>query len=245
MNRNALKEIRSFGFSDEELRRDFQISDQTIRNYSAKSKRKKEIRISAPLIKLEMLSYILKTMKVKFPQLNAKVELKFLKVEGEPIVQFVNSHAKPKYKNEELIQKILNLSIESQLREKTIARAVDRFKSKYEYINLDTLETASMEAPDLVEGIVVDDKLTPLVRSYAIFALAQTHNDNYFSLIRAFVQHESPLMRESAYLGLFEYYDKEEKKHLELVNLFKKMLETERAPGVRQRIASLLGDMES
>ena len=181
-------------------------------------------------------------MKSLFPGVNPKIELRLLKVENETIVEFVNSHSTPK-QDTDLLRKFLRLCIESQLKEKTIERAEERFRKKYEFINEDTLAMAAQELPELVEALVVDDKLTPLARANALLALSYTHNEDYLSLIKAFISYESPLMRESAFMGLFEYYDRDDEEHLELKDLFKKMLETEKAPGVKQRIALLLEDM--
>jgi hypothetical protein len=110
-------------------------------------------------------------------------------------------------------------------------RVIERFRKKYGNAHIESFEKASSEDPVLLQELILDD---------ALLALAQTHNEEYFSFIKRFIQHESPFLREIAFHGLFEYYDKEEANHTDLKEFFKTSLEHEKALGVAKTISSLL-----
>jgi hypothetical protein len=119
-------------------------------------------------------------------------------------------------------------------------RVIERFRKKYGNAHIESFEKASSEDPVLLQELILDEELRPIGRSYALLALAQTHNEEYFSFIKRFIQHESPFLREIAFHGLFEYYDKEEANHTDLKEFFKTSLEHEKALGVAKTISSLL-----
>jgi hypothetical protein len=119
-------------------------------------------------------------------------------------------------------------------------RAIDQFHKKYGDANDESFHKASFEKPELLKGIILDEELSSLARSHALMALAWTHNKEYFSFIKGFIKHESPFLREIAFRGLFQYYDAEDQKNIDLKELFKTSLENEKSNGVIKRITELL-----
>jgi hypothetical protein len=83
---------------------------------------------------------------------------------------------------------------------------LEKFRKKYEYINQETLEKASRECPELVEGIANDETVSALTRSHALQALADTENRVYIKLLKSYIDHDSALLRESARRGLKKFY---------------------------------------
>lgn len=118
--------------------------------------------------------------------------------------------------------------------------AIDAFTKKYKYVNEDTLNIAAEESPDLVIGLLSAKSANVLIRSAALLALAGTVDEGYFGIIKLFSTDEAPYVRESAFMGLFHYYDEFEGRHLELKQYFQKKLVTEKSLGVRTRLKQLL-----
>ncbi len=243
MKANLLKEIKSFGFSDEELKHDFQFSPQTLHNYASKVREKKgsHIRTSSSSMKLQFIHFALVRAKA-FAGVNPKSIVKNLRIGKDSFSEFIVKKSKPAT-DTEIIKLILNERIEKFFIFHSKERAIEKFEKKYGHAHVESFQKASAEDPELLEGIILDEKLPPFGRSYALLALAQTHKEEYFSFIKGFIQHESPFLREIAFRGIFEYYDAEEKKHIDLKAFFKTSLENEKAPGVAKRIASLLEEM--
>jgi hypothetical protein len=243
MKANILKEIKKFGFSNEELERDFQFSPQTLHNYAAAGKagKKSDVRKSSPAVKLQVIHLALSRAKA-LSGVNPKFVIKNLKIGRESFSEFVVKKSKPRM-DIEIVKLLLEESIEKCLMFWNKERSIERFEKKYGDVHIESLQKASFEDPELLEGIILDEKLSSFGRSFALFALAQTHNEEYFSFIKGFVQHESPFFREVAFRGLFEYYDADEEKHGDLKEFFKTSLENEKAPGVAKRITSLLQEM--
>ena len=233
-----LRAIReSFGYSNEELSERFEISIGTLSNYKGKRIPRKRHSEASKLI--DVLFCALKVI-ASHSGHNPKIELRNLRFRNLSFEDFVRSFLKS---DSDLLKITVEEMIESQLKERQFERPLDKFKAKYDHLNDETLAKASKESPQLVEGIIVDEQIPPLARSHALYALAMTVNEDYFPVVRSYISHASPFIRECAFMGLAAYYDEEEGKHLELKELFARQLEDERASGVRKRIASLLESM--
>ncbi|MFL5783120.1 MAG: hypothetical protein ACJ76H_00840, partial [Bacteriovoracaceae bacterium] len=143
----------------------------------------------------------------------------------------------------ELLKITIKSCVDRKLSEREAVPALERFEEKYTYLNDETLEKATYEDPQLLKGIVFDERINPLARAHTLYALSFGGREEYFSFIASFVSHPSPFVRESALMGLFEYYDKDERKHLELKEFFIKHLKEEKAIGIKEKLSSLLERM--
>jgi hypothetical protein len=240
MNQNSLARIRKLGYSNEEIHKATHISKQTIEKQL--SRKSVPLRFTVPEAKLKAFCFVVEEMSKQFSGITLKREVQQLRIGNRSLSDFLEKIVNPKAEPE-LLETAMRYGIESRLKETTNERAETLFRKKYEYLNPETLQIASIESPDLVEGILGDEKSDPLVRSFALMALAHTGNEHYVSVLKIYAHSDAPLIRESAFVGLYEFYDLQENKNLELKAFFKERLITERAPGVQARIKSILEQM--
>lgn len=240
MKQNSLDFIRSFGFSNEEINQATHVSLQTIENQA--SRKLASGRNSAPEAKIDAFYFAVVELAKQFTGASLKKEVQQLKIDHTPFSEFIDTKVDAST-DSELLKTAIRLSVELRLKETTNDRAEDLFRKKYEYVNPETLELASKESPDLVQGILGDEKSDPLMRSFALMALAQTGNDQYIPVLKIYSQSDSPLIRESSFIGLYEFYDLAENRNLDLKKFFQERLLAERAPGVHTRIKSILEQM--
>jgi hypothetical protein len=236
----AIEEIDKYGITSDILNKEYGISAGTLSNYKKKKKAPSKRQSSQSKV-LEVLYYALRLIS-SHPGVNPLKELRDLRfAENLGLKDLVKKYEKSDI---DLIKLTVKETVERKLNEKQFVRALDRFKEKYTYVNDETLEKASEESPDLVQGIVLDENINTLARAHALYALSLSANDEYFSFIKGFVNHSAPLIRESAIMGLYEYYDLEEERHLEVKDSFKEILNHEKAKGIRSKTISLLEQME-
>jgi hypothetical protein len=236
----AIEEIDKYGITSDILNKEYGISAGTLSNYKKKKKAPSKRQSSQSKV-LEVLYYALRLIS-SHPGVNPLKELRDLRfAENLDLKDLVKKYEKSDI---DLIKLTVKETVERKLNEKQVVRALDRFKEKYTYVNDETLEKASEESPDLVQGIVLDENINTLARAHALYALSLSVNDEYFSFIKGFVNHSAPLIRESAIMGLYEYYDLEEERHLEVKDSFKEILNHEKAKGIRSKTISLLEQME-
>lgn len=236
-----LKEINHYGYSNEELSRDYDVSLSTLSNYSNEKKAPKERR-SPQLTTMEVVLAVLKWV-ASYHVVNPVKELREITLEdhmhiNEFIKKYISENNDPK-----LVLMAIRPYVLERLKEKAAIRPLDKFREIYQYYNEETLDIASVEMPELVKEIILDESIKPFSRSLALYALALGARDEFFEFIKGFIKHSAPFMRESAFMALFEYYNEEEKKHLELKDLFHKSWEEEKADGIKKKIGSLLESM--
>ena len=119
-------------------------------------------------------------------------------------------------------------------------KSTDVFRQKYIYLNEITLHKATEESPELLVAILNDPVVdSSLVISLTIIALAVGGRVEYLPLIRSFLTHSAALVRESVYMGLFEYYENDPSLKLVL----KEALLMEPAEGVKKTISAILSQM--
>lgn len=117
--------------------------------------------------------------------------------------------------------------------------SLEKFRAKYQYFNEQTLLKATQEDSELLKELVLDNSLAPLAKAYVIDALAWGSREEYFAIIKDTTDHANPLLRESAYLALYEFYNLEAERHLELKDLFKACFRRE-STHVKETLKNLL-----
>lgn len=247
MNTDTKEKFRDiqkrFGFSKEELVDRFNISESTQKNYSAKKKSGKArgTRASGISKSVELIHFALTKLE-EHPGVNPKKEFDALKIENHPIDEFVLLFKKDQEEHSKIT---IKMAIDAQLKDRELERPTVQFKKRYTHINDETLEQAVVECPDLVEKLVLDESLRPLARSHALFALASVTEDKepIFQFVKTFINHPSPFIRETAFMGLYECYSSDSEKYSELKKLFQESLEQEKAIGIKKKISSLLESM--
>ena len=235
----ALKEITQYGLSKEELYRDYGISLSTQSNYTKKTKTPVKRRTAQSKV-IEVLHYVLKVISAH-QGVNPIKELRELTFEDH---MHLSEFLKRFEANDlELLKITIKTQVERKLSEREVVRPLDVFRDKYKFLNDETLEKASISSPELLQGIVLDEKINTLARSHALYALSLGAREELYSFILGFVNHQSPFIRESALMGLFEYYDSDEGKHLEIKEILERKLREEKAIGIKKKIDSLLEQM--
>lgn len=235
----AIKEMSQFGLSQDELHKEYDISLSTLANYTKKNKAPAKRKTSQAKV-IEIVHYALKVIS-SHQGVNPIKELRELTLDshmhlGEFLKRFEDNDS-------ELLKITIKSCVERKLSERESVRALEQFEEKYTYLNDETLEKATYEVPELLKRIVFDEKINPLARAHTLYALSFDARKEYFPFISSFINHPSPFIRESALMGLFEYYDKDEEQYLDLKEVFIKHLKEEKASGIRDKIVSLLERM--
>lgn len=245
MGRTSLENLQEHGFSDTEIQSYFEISPQTMKKYDkgeVDPDPSKTSRVSSPSVKIEMLDFATAEMKKFFPAHSiVAAEVHVVQIEGEPLIEYINHHANPKDK--QWVMTIIRQGIQLKAKDMPFENALDVFRRKYKYINEDTVNEAAKDSPDLVLGVLGMESANVYTRSMALLALAGTCDEQYISIFKYFAGSNSPFIRESAFMGLFNYYDKFEGRNLDLKDYFQQKLESERSSGVRARLKEILGMM--
>jgi hypothetical protein len=234
-----IKEINQFGLSNDELTRRYPIAASTLNNYSRNAK---PVKRSSDSIKLvELVHYALSEI-ASHPGVNPKEELDRLQLsKNMTMATFLTQFIKDDIDH---LKVTVKMAIENLFRDKEPKRALETYLEKYRHLNDDTLEVATSESPELVQGIVIDENIKPIARAHALYALGFGAREEYFSFIKGFASHPSPFMRESTFMALAQYYDREENRHLELKAYFQLGLRIEKGSGVKQKLSELLEGMD-
>jgi uncharacterized protein with PIN domain len=121
---------------------------------------------------------------------------------------------------------------------------VAEFTNRFGHINGESLNRVASEDPKFLAEFISFGKIKQLTCAYALSALGIASDDAFLELIMAHTKSESPLVREGAYLGLAEYFFRDEKKYADLLPFFKHALEHETGEGVKEQILNLINTME-
>jgi hypothetical protein len=247
MNTNTKEKFQKiqnrWRFSKAELVERFDISESTQKNYSTKKTSKAPAgRISGASRSVDIIYSTLAKIEEEHPGVDPKKEFDKLRIRGHRIEEFLRLFNKDK---EEHIKITVDLAIEAQLKEQKPESAAEVFRKKYTNINVDTIDQAVAESPDLVRMLIVDDTLKPLTRSHALFSLATgtEEKDSIYDLMMSFIRDRSPFIRESAFMGLYECYYADSEKYSDVKLFFQKSLEQEKADGIRKTLSSFLERM--
>lgn len=235
----ALKEITEYGFTNEELDHDYGISLSTQANYQ---KNKHHVRQSLSLKTIEALRFALELIS-KHSGFNPAKEIREIRFESEQLKlnEFIK---KFESSDPELLKYAIGLRLESFIKDREIIRPLDEFRKRYEFINDETLEKASTECPELLQGIILDETINPLAKSHALYALSLGGREQYYSFIKGFINHPSPFLRESACMGIFEYFENvEEARSKDVKEVLERALRIEKATGVKEKMRYLIENM--
>lgn len=222
--------------SEVDLMKEFQISESFIRKYK-KNNFASNHRTSLQRKKLLILEFSLSFLEER----GSKQPLSLLRsvcIDAIPILRFINNYAKD--------ESIL-ISIKQVLKSKIVeapTNAIERYRSKYTYLNDDTLAIATQDDPELLRELVDDKELRPSTRGDILEALARGARPEYYEFLKSKCDATAPHIREAAFIGLYEYFDSDPEKYA-LLDLFASKLESETAIGVKATLANLLEEMEA
>lgn len=114
------------------------------------------------------------------------------------------------------------------------------FKKRFGSFNEENIETAAFSDPAFLKEIITDETISIVGRSYALYALSLRLCESNFEFIKGFAYHSSPLMQEAALMSLFVYFDKEEGKHLEVLDFFWGLMSSDLPVGVRSKLEEII-----
>lgn len=211
--------------SEEDLKKNFEISASTIRNYLEDKKNKaKNQRSSEVRLQLEAVEHTFR--KAESLGLEAGVEvLRSLRFRNKPLVDVIKEYAK---KDSGLVVHVIDEVIEKE----AIRKPLDIYREKYEFLNDDTIKKANTENPELLVQLIEDRTLLPTTRADILEALALGAREEYLALIKNKLNDESPHLRAAAINALYEYFSKDSAKYSSLLDMLKKKKSVEQAEGV-------------
>lgn len=231
-----LEKIKSFHVADADLIRDLRIAEPTLRSYR-KHKEKISSRASEPQAKLLVLEHgleLIRKLGFRDKEFDTFRKLVF---EDKPLFEFINTHA-----SNPLLEKLVLTIIEKELGTARRMNPLEIYRDRYGYLNDETLTKASSEDPDLLVELVQDTNLRPSTRGDILQMIALGARDKYFDFVFEQLKSPAPHLREAALLSLYSYYE-EKPKYSFLRAEFLRLLESEKAEGVRKTLQQLLDEM--
>lgn len=232
-NHELIQRITGYDLTEAELTRVFGISESALRKYETQGAQSSQ-RLSLPRRKLLVLEYCLSALEnLGWP--SPAAALKTIAIDDQPLAEFINRYAK-----DDSITVILRHVLKGA---GPSTPPIERYRTKYKYLNDDTLAIASAEEPELLIELIEDTSLRPSTRGDILEALAVGARPEYLDLMMRQTKSTAPHIREAAYIGLFEYFESGAE-YKNVAKIFAQNLVQEAAPGVRATLQALLANAD-
>ncbi|MDC1175160.1 hypothetical protein OAT67_07180 [Bacteriovoracaceae bacterium] len=118
--------------------------------------------------------------------------------------------ASSKKENQAMLEDLIKTKILAKFNISEEKRVCIDFEDTFGHINLDNLQKAINERPDLLKDIVEDSGMSPSFKARALYCLGQTDNSEYWEyVISKRLKGNDPYLRQASYLIISDIYDRD------------------------------------